>query len=232
VSQPGRYEYHYQDAVNGFFELPTALARTLLPSGIQTIEIHHGRSILAVTGFEFHDSSVGAYREVALSILIPPRLMAGEPMPRAAMFPFLLGTSTAAARKHAIDVWHLPHHPVDLDIEFERQNREIKLTAAEGRDPILELTITDPTGVPWQKVEHHYQTFMQDEDGAYMSPLNISGRFMENEEEQGSLILHPHAFTCALDLDEVATTPFREQWMKDGVEVIFPLQKLAALAGR
>jgi len=232
VSEAGPYRYHYRDAINGFFEYPTELARALLPAGHQPVEIHHGRSILAVTGFEFSDSAVGAYRELALSIVVPPRLRQGEPMPRAAMYPFLLGTTTAEARRHAIQVWHLPHHPADLDIDFRRGEREITLAAAEGGRPILELTITDPAGVPWQKVEHHYQTFMQDEEGAYLSPLVMAGRFMENEEERGRLAPSSHAFTAGLELEELSPTPFREQWMRDGVETIQPLQRLAALAGR
>jgi hypothetical protein len=231
VSQDGSYRYQYRDAVNGFFEIPTELARRLLKGGLQPVELHHGTGILAVTAFDFQDSSVGAYREIALSIITPPRLFPGEPMPRAAMFPFLLGTSTPEARRHAIEVWHLPHHPHDLTIEITRGEGEFTLSASDHAGPILDFSLRDP-GVPWQKVEHTYQTFMQDDDGAYMSPLLLTGSFMEHEEERGSLRLSRHAFTSGLDLDEVPTTPFREQWMRQGVEIISPLQRLAALAGR
>jgi hypothetical protein len=55
---------------------------------------------------------------------------------------------------------------------------------------------------------------------------------MEHEEERGNLVLHSHLFTRAIDPDEVTTTPFREQWMRDGVETIHPLQLLAAPVGR
>jgi hypothetical protein len=231
VKEDGTYRYEYQDAINGFFEIPTALARRLLPAGYQPVEVHHGSSILAITAFEFRDSAVGAYREIALSVITPPRLLPGQPMPRSAMYPFLLGTSTPEARQHAIEVWHLPHHPRDLEIEFVRGEQEIKLSASEGGAHILDMVVCD-AGAPWKRVDHTYQTFMQDEDGAYMSPLVMSGPFMENEEERGSLRLSRHPFTAALDLDEVPTTPFREQWMRDGVETIYPLQRLAALAGR
>jgi hypothetical protein len=231
VTKSRVYEYHYRDAINGFFELPTEVARALLPGGHQPIEVHHGQSVLAVTAFEFHDSAVGAYREIALSILVAPRIMAGEAMPRAAMYPFLVGTTTPEARRHGMDVWHLPHHPRNLEVEITRGKHDITVAASE-HGHILDLTITHPAGVPWQTVEHHYQTFSQDDEGAYMSPLLMTGPFMENEEERGCLRLSPHAFTSGLDLDEITTTPFREQWMKDGVESIHPLQRLAALAGR
>jgi hypothetical protein len=231
VSEADVRRYLYRDAINGFFEFPTATARAILPHGIQPVEPHHGMSVLTVTGFEFHDSSVGPYREIALSVIVAPRVKHGEPMPRAAMFPFLVGTTTPEAREHGIQVWHLPHHPGDLDIDFERRESEITMKVAEAESPILSMVVTD-TGEAWEKVEHRYQTLMHDDVGAYMSPLIMRGPFMEHEDERGSLTLHSHAFTGALDPEEVTSTPFREQWMRDGVESIHPLQTLAAYAGR
>jgi hypothetical protein len=232
VTDDGIRRYQYKDAINGFFEFPTENARKILPHGLQPVEPHHGMSILTVTAFEFHDSAVGAYREIALSVIVSPRVKHGEPMARAAMFPFLVGTTTRAAREHGMSVWHLPHHPNDLDVSFERGEGRVVLRASDPAGPILEMTITDAGEVEWEKVEHRYQTFMHDDGGTYLSPLVMRGPFMEHEDERGSLVLHSHAFTGAVDPDEVTTTPFREQWMRDGVESIHPLQTLTAYAGR
>lgn len=229
---PDVRRYLYRDAINGFFEFPTEHARTILPHALQPVEVHHGMSVLTVTAFDFLESAVGPYREIALSVVVAPRIRTGEPMPRAAMFPFLVGTTTLEARRHGIEVWHLPHHRADLDVRFQRREGEITVTAAEGGRPILAMRVTDSGEVAWEPVEHRYQTFMHDEAGAYMSTLLMAGPFMEHEEERGSLTLHPHAFTGALDPDAVTATPFREQWMRDGVESIHPLQTLAAYAGR
>jgi len=224
--------YHYRDAINGFFEFPTENARAILPHGLQPVEPHHGMSVLTVTAFEFHRSDVGPYREIALSVVVAPRIGRGEAMPRAAMYPFLVGTTTPEARRHGIEVWHLPHYANDLDVEFERRDGRIAVTAAEGGTPILTLRITDSGEAAWENVEHHYQTFMHDAGGGYLSPLVMSGPFMEHEGERGALELHSHLFTRAIDPDEVTVIPFREQWMRDGVEAIHPLQPLAAVVGR
>ena len=224
--------YHYRDAINGFFEFPTANARAILPHGLQPVEPRHGMSILTVTAFEFHDSAVGAYREIALSVIVPPRIGHGETMPRAAMYPFLVGTTTPEARRHGMEVWHLPHYPEDLEVSFERGDGKISVMASAGGKPILTLRAHDSQEVAWETVEHHYQTFMSDGSGAYISPLVMSGPFMEHEGERGSLELHSHLFTRAIDPDEVTTIPFREQWMRDGVETIHPLQPLTAPVGR
>ena len=224
--------YHYRDAINGFFEFPTENARAILPHGLQPVEPHHGMSILTVTAFEFHDSAVGVYKEIALSVIVPPRIGHGETMPRAAMYPFLVGTTTPESRKHGMEVWHLPHYPDDLDVRFERGQGQVTVIAAAGGKPILTLRVTDSREVGWETVEHRYQTFMQDEGGGYISPLVMAGPFMEHEGERGGLELHSHLFTRAIDPDEVTTIPFREQWMRDGVETIHPLQPLTAAVGR
>lgn len=228
----GTFLYQYQDAVNGFFEFPTDNARTLLPPGLQPIEPHHGQSVLAVTAFEFHESMVGAYREVVLSVLVSPRIFHGEPMPRAAMYPFMVGTTTPESRKHGMEQWLLPHYPRDLDVQIERGDGIIEVAAKDGTKPVLTLTVTETREAPWQTVEHRYQTFSLDASGLFLSPLLMSGPFLEHEEERGGVVLHDHPFSASVDRDAVTTTPFREQWMKQGTETIFPLQALAALAGR
>jgi hypothetical protein len=224
--------YHYRDAVNGFFEFPTANARTLLPRGVQPVESHHGLSILTVTGFEFERSEVGSYRELVLSIVAAPRIQSGELMPRSALYPFMVGTTTPESRRHGMEVWKLPHLQADLQVDFDRQEDEVRIRAAQGGSPILELHVTAPRQLPWKEVEHRYQTFSRDESGLYVSNLVMQGSFLEHEEEKGSLVLHPHAFTAGVDLAEVTTTPFREQWMRSGLEVIHPLQPLQAFVER
>jgi hypothetical protein len=232
VSETAVTDYVYKDAVNGFFEIPTEAARNLLPPGFQPVEVHHGSSILAVTAFEFADSPVGTYGEIALSIIVPPRLLPGEAMPRAAMYPFQVGTTTAAARRHGVERWKLPHHPEDLAVTFERAEHHVRVKAAAGGRPILELDILHPQAVPWIEVEHTYQTFMVDGRGTYLSPLVMRGAFMESEEELGRLTWHGHPFAPDLDAETIDPTPFREQWMREGVESIHPLQVLESFAGR
>ena len=90
----GFVQYHFRDAIGGFFEFPTENARALLPSELQPIEPHHGSSVLSVMAFDFHDSPVGEYGELILSIFVSPLVQPGQPMPRAAFYPFKLGTTT------------------------------------------------------------------------------------------------------------------------------------------
>ncbi|HET7585354.1 MAG TPA: acetoacetate decarboxylase family protein [Gemmatimonadaceae bacterium] len=222
-------QYIFRDCVAGFFEFPTENARAILPAELQPVEPHHGQSVLSIMAFDFTQSMVGAYKELILGVLVSPRIGPGTQMPRSAFYPFLLGTTTQSSREHAIERWHLPHYMRDIDMTMTRNDGDIVVTCADGAGPILELSVTE---YDWRRVSHPYQCFMADEDGFYTSTILMEGEFSENEEERGSLVLHPHEMTSSLDLDAVTLTPFREQWMRDGVQTFQPLEQLASYARR
>jgi hypothetical protein len=219
----GVVQYHFRHAIGGFFEFPTANAVQILPRFLYPVEPHHGQSVLSVMAFDFHDSPVGEYGELILSVHVAPRVGRGSPLPRAAFYPFLLGTTTSASRAHAIERWHLPHFMNDIDLAFDRGDHQIGISASHEGSPILDMRITDYS---WENVEHRYQSFMRDDSGAYMATIIMAAPFSENEEERGAIELHGHPFTAAIEPDGVNTTPFRELWMRDGLQTFHPLETL------
>jgi hypothetical protein len=228
----GPCDFHFRDAVCGFFELPTEHARRLLPPELQPVEPHHGQSVLAVLSFDFSGSELGAYGEVVLALLVAPRLEPGRPMPRSAMYPVLVATTTERSRDFAIEQYRLPHLMREIDVAFDRRDGRVTVRASEGTRPILELTVTEQPDAPWEPVEHWYQSFSVDDVGAFVSDVELRGDLMEHEEEQGRLVIHPHEFTAALVGADVSPTPFREQWMRGGTETVHPLRQVASPALR
>ncbi len=228
-TKDGNVQYHYRDAIGGFFEFPTENARQLLPGDLQPIELHHGSSVLSVMAFDFHDSMVGPYGELILSILVAPRIEPGHPMPRSAFYPFRLGTTTKESRDHAIERWHLPHYMQNINMEWVRGDGHITIKATDAGAPMVEMTVTEHE---WSNVEHRYQSFMHDDEGFYTSTIIMAGHFSENEEERGGIVIHSQGMTDLLEDWEVETTPFRELWMKNGLQTFHPLQQLASYARR
>ncbi|MGH7721001.1 MAG: hypothetical protein ACREON_19410 [Gemmatimonadaceae bacterium] len=222
-------QYHFRDAFAGLFEFPTDNARALIPPELQPVESHHGVSVLAVMVLDFTQSMVGAYGEVVFGVMVAPLIQPGTPMPRSAFYPFILGTTTREAREHAIERWHLPHHMQNVDVRVDRGERESRIHVSEQGSPIVELTIAE---YEWRSVETHFQSFMSDDQGFYTSSIVMAGEFSEHEEERGSLRLHPHPMTGAIAIEDVSTVPFREQWMRNGVQSFHPLQKLSLFARR
>jgi len=213
-------QYFYRNAIGGFFEFPTEAARRLLPSSVEPVEIHHGMSVLNVTAFDFHRSDVGAFGEVLIAVVVAPLVRPGEKQPRSALFPHMVATTTQVAREYAIQNWHLPHWMSDVDVAFEPGPHRLMVTLQVGGSKVIEMTVTDHS---WKAVHHPYQAFTLDGPRLCLAKLSMQGDLSEHEEEAGSLTLYPHPFNERLPIAEINPRPFREQWMRDGLQTIQPL---------
>ena len=220
---PGLTRYGYRDAISGFFEFPTENARRILPRHLEPAELHHGSSIFSMTVFDFTESEVGSYGEVVMGVIVSPLVKPGERLPKSAFYPYLVGTTTKAARDHAIERWHLPHWMDDVEVAFERQGKVIHARVRVDGSPVAELTITDHS---WSPVSHLYQAFMKDEHGAYLASITMEGQQSEHEEEAGRIRLFEHPFNKDLVISEIYEQPFREMWMREGRQTFEPLIQL------
>jgi hypothetical protein len=54
----------------------------------------------------------------------------------------------------------------------------------------------------------------------------MAGQQSEHEEETGRIKLLPHPFHKQLALSDVSEVPFREMWMRDGLQTFEPLVQL------
>jgi hypothetical protein len=217
--------YGFKNCVGGFFEMPTADARKLLPSHLEPLEMQHTRSILALTAFQFTESEVGVYEEVVLAVIVPPMVEAGKALPKAAFYPFMVGTSTEAAREHAIERWHLPHYMKDLEIRFTESGGEMEVNVLDGSAPVLDLVVTQRDYVDTRNL---YNAFTVEDggDGRFKANIYMEAPHSEHEEEQGSLTLYEHAMTDGLTIDDINSYPFREQWYQAGLQTFEPLMTL------
>lgn len=214
--------YYFNHGISALFEMPTSDARRLLPKHLQPLEVQHERSVLSVTAFDFYKGDGGIYQELVMSVLVPPLVKPGEPLPKAALYPFIVGTSTEFGRKEGIDRWKLPHLMRDIDVKFTEGDDSLTAEVSADGDPILDLTVTS----------HHFEaasilfhSFVNDEEGNFKSNLLMRGDgYCEHEFERGSLTVYSHEMTEGMTLDEIADVPFREQWMKCGVEIFHDLE--------
>ena len=207
--------YGYDMCVGGYFEMPTADARKLLPSHLEPLEVQHERSILAITAFHFSESMVGEYDEIVLAVVVPPRVEPGKPLPKAAFFPFMVGTSTPESRAHAIERWRLPHYMKDVEIGFAETNAEMKVTVKDEGNAVLEMVVTSHNQ---GTAANNYVCFTVDPKDRFMVNILMEAVHSEHEEETGSLALSEHPMTQGLTIDEVNTYPFREEWYGKGLQ--------------
>jgi hypothetical protein len=166
---------------------------------------------------------VGPYDEIVLSVVTPPILEPGKPLPRAAFYPFKLGTSTKAAREHAIERWKLPHYMKDVQLDFDESPGRVQVTVTDDGAPVLELTVTEHE---FGTVSFPYHCFTVDGDDRYKVNIQMGGPHSQHEEETGSLVLHEHPLTADLTLSEVNGYPFREEWYRAGLQVFEDLERI------
>ena len=176
-----------------------------------------------MTAFDFSESMVGAYGEVVMAVVVAPLVKPGERLPKAAMYPYRVATTTRAAREHAIERWHLPHWMDDVKVEWSRDKGRLTAKVEADGSPALELGITDHS---WQPVSHLYQSFQKDDSGTYLANILFEGDKSEHEEEAGTIVLHDNSFNKDITISEVYETPFRELWMRNGCQLFDPLAQL------
>ncbi len=193
------------------------------PAHLYPLEVQHTRSVFAVLAFQFTDSEVGAYDEVVLSVVTPPRVEPGKPLPKAAFYPFMLATSTAAARKHAIERWNLPHYMKDLEFSFEEADGKMRVGVFDEGSPVLELTVSEHSFV---QVTNPYHCFMTDGDERLKVNIFMNAAHSQHEEETGELVLYEHPMTESLTLQEVSSYPFREEWYGPGIQTFEEVERI------
>lgn len=216
-------QYRFRQAVSAFFEMSRDAAKRALPAHLEPMEVKHSLGVFAITAFDFTGSEVGSYEELVLAVITPPVLGVGGEFPRSAFYPFVVGTSTEASRLHAIERWHLPHYMSDIRVEFEEKDGQMKVHAHEKGRPILDLAVS---AHKWTKVNHLYQAFTVESPRRFKADIHMEGEFTEHEEESGEIVIHPHPMCEALLNADVASYPFRELWMKNGVQTFEELQTL------
>jgi len=215
--------YEFDHCIGAMFEMSTANARGILPGHLQPLEVQHGRSVLAVLAFRFSASEVGPYDEVVLSIVTPPRVEPGKLLPMAAFYPFMLATSTEAARRHAIERWHLPHYMKDLEFSFQEGAGTMRARVLEEGSPVLELVVSEHS---FEAVTNPYHCFMVDGDEHLKVNIFMNAAHSQHEAETGELILHEHPLTALLDLKEVTSYPFREEWYGPGIQTFEEVERI------
>ena len=216
-------EFGFKNAVGAFFEMPTSDARKILPAHLQPLEVQHERSILGITAFQFTETMVGEYDEVVLSVIVPPIMEAGRPLPRAAFYPFVIGVTTEVSRQYAIERWHLPHYRKNLDMDFTETDDELSLNISDEGQPVLDMSVTNFPGAPETVL---FNAFTVNREDRFKVNVFMDGPYTEHEEEAGSLTLHPHEMTEGLTLDDISSIPFREQWFHGGLQTFEELEPI------
>lgn len=134
--------------VTSIFTASTGRLKKLLPHpSFKPIEMWPGRAMLAITAFEYHDTSIGPYNEIAITIPVkfPPGFvfpgLAAISMMRKNVFPVYihhLPVTTEIALKAGIHFWNYPKFLADIAFQDEGEN--LNVTLKENGGLILKMS--------------------------------------------------------------------------------------------
>jgi len=139
--------YYDLRCITSIFTAKTSRLRKLLPHpNFKPIEMWPGTGMLGITAFEYHDTSIGPYNEVAITIPIrfPPRFVfpgiAAVSMMRTNVFHVYihhLPVTTEIALKAGVQFWNYPKFLAE--ITFQDNDENLEVTLKENDSLILKI---------------------------------------------------------------------------------------------
>ncbi len=139
--------YYDLRQVTAIFSAKTAALKTLLPHpNYKPIELYPGTSMLAITCFEYHDTSIGPYNEIAITVPVkfPPAMTIpglsalGMVMKNSfSVYIRHLPVTTELAYKGGVYFWNYPKFIAE--IIFSDQGEKLEVTLKEKGEMILKL---------------------------------------------------------------------------------------------
>lgn len=163
--QPHEFPTLYYDCrfIGTYFPVKTSRARTLLPhANFKPIEIWPGTVMMGITAFEYHDTSIGPYNEIGISIptVFPPRfifpLLTAMAMRRKGIihtYILHVPVTTDIAMKGGIYFWNYPKFLSEISFQDKGDNLEVVLK--EKGEMILKLNSKKPVLNQSGKLEIH-----------------------------------------------------------------------------
>ena len=163
--QPMEFPILYYDlrCITAIFTAGTKALRKLLPHpNFKPIEIWPGRGMLGITAFEYRDTSIGPYNEIAITIPIkfPPGFvfpgLAAISMMRKNVFPVYihhLPVTTDIALKGGIYFWNYPKFLAE--ITFQDKGEDLDVTLKENGKLILKMSAKKLATKQSTKIQFH-----------------------------------------------------------------------------
>jgi hypothetical protein len=111
----------------------------------------------------------------------------------------------------------------DVSIDFEHAGKRVTIKVHDEGSPVLDLSVSEHA---WTSADDLYQSFMMKDTERLKVDVRMAGRFTQHEEESGELTLYDHPVCSRLRIDEITSYPFREIWMKDGVQTFQDLEPM------
>lgn len=221
--------YPNASAIMAFFPIAVEKAATVLKTKrLVPVSIFRGQCLLGITVFDYHESPVGPYRELALSIpvLFDPfislpilPLIFDSLFPAFGFYTLLLAMNTDIAREHSEKIFGYPTFSRNVDIAIEEQNETIAVSVGEGDRSILNFSIKKPQR--FRLAKKKYLTYFL-KDGKIVSvAMQTAAASASLGCGACSLKLGEHKIVNLLKSLSIHTRAIKSVYYSDAIEILF-----------
>ena len=128
-------------------------------TGLEAVRFENGKALIGVNFYDYRNTSVGSYREVATAVAVVPKGLTPPRFPFLSLFGnmdkvamgfyiFDLPVTTAAADVAGREIWGLPKFVTQIDFARNGERFEIRVTDPDTKDTILKFSGVGGVGAP------------------------------------------------------------------------------------
>ena len=202
--------YYDTSHVLAFFLVDHAAAEAQVrPAGLRPALTWRGRTMVALAGYDYRNSTVGPYFEVGLAIpAVPDAALAGErwlqvlrdeddPRRDLGFFVLHLPVTTDAADVAGRDIWGLPKFVTAIDVQHTGRGVSVRVADPDSGQPIMTLDGRAGPGIPAPALPVMFYSRL----GGQLLRASVNGRGRNTLHAGGQLRLrvgpgrHPMAYT-------------------------------------
>ena len=226
VNVPTKY---FGNVFMGAFTISTKKTRDIITTNkLIPVEISPGRSIVALTVFKNHETPVGPYKEIVVSIPVLYDTKITFPflpflfrkmLKNFGFYVLLIASDTDLSREEGNIIFGYPHYENNIDINFEGTDLYFYAKLKEKNQNILSLKVDK---VKNEKIEKNdYQTYFVKNNILFrikMNSIAIVGRSLNNKG--GILELYNHPITNILKELQININPIELSYYRNAIEIL------------
>ncbi len=228
VNVPTKY---FGNVFMGAFPISTKKAKEVINTNrLKPIEIKPGKSIVALTIFNNHDTPVDPYKEIVVSIPVLCDARVSIPL-----LPFLIkslfrnsgfyvltvASDTSLSREEGNIIFGYPHYEGNINVEFIQNESNFYAKLDEAGKNILSIRVNK---IKREKIEQvDYQTYFTKNNNLYRIEMNtvaIVGRSFKKSD--GILELGSHVISQTLKNLEIDPKPVEISYYRNSIEILNP----------
>ncbi len=199
-------EYNY--SISYTMEIPTKLAKDVLPKGLYPSEIRPQVSLLTIGILNFDEPENGhPLTEVSLAINVMPDISLAGEMPRFALYILNTGSTIASPELSAVsEAFKLPLHPEALKIDLNTEKGTVKCFDSLGKT-VFELNdlSAEIEAREYDYKDNFFQVFSQHEGNLFHSTITVSVDMYEHQKKGQVGKLYQHDFFKNLNVSDIST---------------------------